>query len=55
MAQPRAKASMRLAYRAKRGGMNYHPGSAGMNAVAPAAQALRLMDEVRRRLRSNCP
>ena len=42
---------MRLAYRAKRGDMNYHPGSEGISATAPAAPAPRRMDEVRRRLR----
>ena len=42
---------MRLAYRAKRGDMNYHPGSEGINAAASATQAPRLMDEARRRLR----
>jgi len=31
--------------------MNYHPGSEGVSATAPAAPAPRLMDEVRRRLR----
>ena len=31
--------------------MNYHPGSEGISATAPAAPAPRLMDEVRRRLR----
>ena len=42
---------MRLAYRAKRGDMNYHPGSEGISAAAPAAPAPRLMNEVRRHLR----
>ena len=42
---------MRLAYRAKRGDMNYRPGSEGINAAAIAPQAPRLMDEVRRHLR----
>ena len=48
---PRPACSMHLAYRAKRGDMNYHPGSGGISATAPAAPAPRLMDEVRRRLR----